>query len=69
MNFLGSEFKDKEYYLYFESEKLAEPKRIEIINDILFEQTKIQIYIMRYKSGKRDLSVRLKNPESRWIIK
>ena len=69
LNFLGFEFKEKELYLYLESEKLSEPKQLEIKNDILFEETKIQMNIIRYKSEKRDLSVRLKNPESNWRIK
>lgn len=68
LNFIGFEFKDKELFFYLESEELTEPKKLEVKNDILFEQTNLQLNIIRYKSAKRDLSVRLKNPENRWLI-
>ncbi|MDA0986454.1 MAG: hypothetical protein O3A55_02470 [Bacteroidetes bacterium] len=68
LKFLGYEFKEKEFFIYLESDKIKPTKQLIIKNEILYNNSKIQVNIIRCKIGKKDLSVRLKNPEAVWRI-
>lgn len=69
LSFLGFEFKEKEFHIYFESEKIENTKNLIITNQILYDEAEIQVNIIRYKNKKRDISIRLKNPDKIWKVK
>ncbi len=62
LKYLGYEIEEEAAWCYFETVKTAPVKRLEIRNDILFEQHESQINMMHVTIGGKRKSTKLDNP-------
>jgi len=62
LKYLGYEIEEEAAWCYFETVKTATVKKLEIRNDILFEQHETQINMMHVTVGGQRKSTKLDNP-------
>ena len=62
LKYLGYEIEEEAAWCYFETVKTAQIKRLEVRNDILFEQHESQINMMHITVGGLRKSTKLDNP-------
>lgn len=62
LKYLGYEIEEEAAWCYFETVKTAPVKKLEIRNDILFEQHESQINMMHVTIGGKRKSTKLDNP-------
>ena len=68
LQFLGYEKEGEAIWSYFQAEKITQVKKVEVMNDILFEYKKEQTNLLHITVNGKRKSIKLNNPEAKMIM-
>jgi len=68
LNFIGFEIEEDACWSYFESSLPANPKRIHIHDEILYEAHPEQVNMIRFIGKTKNTSTKLENPKADFIL-